>query len=264
VSTPQSRTPALATTTCVVVDDFLSESDCDAVGDWATRTNYRRVNAHGAIDRSWDIASGSPLRSTEDFYSLAAGAPALERAIVYPTGRPVDRFIAAVDATVAAMAPTVGPAGPDGWREYSVTAWIYPPGTGLGLHADGAGVYTGAYVYFLCRQWRPHWGGLLLVMDPGSNVAIDRRRRETGELAVYERHWLHASGVDEAAMENGLARCILPKRNRIVFIAPDAYHMVTQVLPECGDTPRMSLGGFFRRGAWPQPAPGRTGEDRKG
>ena len=45
----------------------------------------------------------------------------------------------------------------------------------LSLHDDGAGVYTGAYVYFMSPVWKPHWGGLLMVLEDEANAAIGRR-----------------------------------------------------------------------------------------
>jgi len=33
----------------------------------------------------------------------------------------------------------------------------------------------------------------------------------------------------------------------MVYIANDAYHMVTQVTPSAGDHTRISLAGFFNR-----------------
>ena len=64
----------------------------------------------------------------------------------------------------------------------------------------------------------------------------------------YKEKWLNESEHNEYAMETGFARTIFPKRNRIVFIAPDAYHLVTKILPNAGDNVRMSLAGFFARG----------------
>ena len=45
----------------------------------------------------------------------------------------------------------------------------------------------------------------------------------------------------------GLAQCIFPKRNRIVFIHPEAYHLVTKINSDAGDNARMSLAGFFEK-----------------
>ncbi len=68
------------------------------------------------------------------------------------------------------------------------------------------------------------------------------------------RRWLHASPRDDAAFERGIGHCILPKRNRPILPAPDAFHLVTKALPECGENVRVSLGGFFIRDGWGDPA----------
>ncbi len=129
-----------------------------------------------------------------------------------------------------------------------MTAWIYPHGTGLSMHDDGSGVYTGAYAYFLNPQWRPHWGGLLLMMEDEGNRAVQEYRGKTQDANdFYKRKWLHANATDDLIMEHGFAKCIFPKRNRIVFIANDAYHMVTRVNEQSGDNVRMSLAGFFKQ-----------------
>ena len=95
----------------------------------------------------------------------------------------------------------------------------------------------------------PHWGGLRIVLDDAANKAIAKRKSESEGQALHAAKWLHPSGHDEIALEHGLGRCIFPKKNRIVSIAPDAQHLVTRVLPESGDNARMSLVGFFHRRA---------------
>ena len=130
------------------------------------------------------------------------------------------------------------------WTHLMATAWIYPHGTGLAMHED-AGIYTGAYVYFLNPTWRPHWGGLLLLVDPEANQRVREYREHTEAMEFYKRKWLHVDRTDELFMDHGLARCIFPKRNRIVFIAPHAHHMVTRVNEQSGDNLRMSIAGFY-------------------
>jgi Rps23 Pro-64 3,4-dihydroxylase Tpa1-like proline 4-hydroxylase len=133
------------------------------------------------------------------------------------------------------------------WEHFSVTGWMYPPGTGLSMHDDGSGVYSGAYVYFMNPVWRPHWGGLLVVMDEEANKKVFEYRSNVDEIDYYKRKWLHANPLDDMLMDNGLSQCIFPKRNRIVFMANDAYHMVTRVNEQVGDNLRMSLAGFFNK-----------------
>jgi Rps23 Pro-64 3,4-dihydroxylase Tpa1-like proline 4-hydroxylase len=115
------------------------------------------------------------------------------------------------------------------------------------MHDDGSGVYSGAYVYFMNPEWRLHWGGLLLLMEGEGNRLLYEHRAEVDQIDFYRRKWLHMNQMDALLMEHGFARCIFPKRNRIVFIANNAYHMVTRVNEAAGDHLRMSIAGFYNR-----------------
>jgi Rps23 Pro-64 3,4-dihydroxylase Tpa1-like proline 4-hydroxylase len=86
---------------------------------------------------------------------------------------------------------------------------MYPHGTSLSVDAGkGAG-----YVYSLENTWKMHWGGLLLLAD----------------------------GDQE------LTKSIMPKKNRMVFIASGAYRMITRINEQSGDNVRRTLAGFFHR-----------------
>jgi hypothetical protein len=170
------------------------------------------------------LGRGFTLRSEKDLIVHASHATKREGSFHYPSGTPLDRFVEAIQAALPDVAAMVG--HPEGWHHLSVTSWIYPPNAALALRDAGPGVHGGAYVYYLNPEWKPHWGGLLVVLDHQANRAT--------------------------AAERGLGRCIFPKKNRIVFLAPDAQHLVTRVLAEAGDNVRMSLNGFFHR---PAPTP---------
>ncbi|MEO8836251.1 MAG: GlcNAc-transferase family protein [Caldimonas sp.] len=241
--------PALRTAGAIVIDDFLPEAEYRELFDFVSRMDYQYINTQGTVRRVWDLSNGFPLRSDKNLFVHAPHATTREGNFHYPSGTPLDHFVDAVQAANPDVGQLVGEPRPEGWHHFSVTAWIYPPNTGLSMHDDGAGVYSGAYVYYLNPEWKPHWGGLLILLDDDANSAIARRRSEGDGQAFYAKKWLHLSGHDELATENGLGRCIFPKKNRIVFIAPDAYHLVTRVLPEAGDNVRMSLAGFFHRRA---------------
>jgi hypothetical protein len=255
----------LETPELIVYDDFLPQELCDRMYDYTTQIDYQYINTQGKVKRVWDISNGFPLRNDRTIFYYADPADKPDAPYAYPSNSPFDRFIDRVNGIMPQVDRLVSPpasaANPEGWNHYSVTSWIYPPGTGLSLHDDGAGVYTGAYVYFMSPVWRPHWGGMLVVLDPEANAAIREHKKQTDTLAFYKKKWLHTSEHDELAMSLGLGRCIMPKRNRLVFIAPDAYHMVTKVQPECGDNMRMSLAGFFHRGK--QKREGAKGKDQK-
>jgi Rps23 Pro-64 3,4-dihydroxylase Tpa1-like proline 4-hydroxylase len=146
----------------------------------------------------------------------------------------------------SAMAPVVGAEG-EAWRRLSVCPWIYRAGSALSLHQDGE-VYSGAYVYYLHRHWKIHWGGHLLVLDP------DAARRAPGvEGAPPAMHppWLDDALDEPYSGGSGIACCFFPKPNRLVLLGPQVPHLVTRVDANAGDNARVTLAGFFVR---PNPA----------
>jgi Rps23 Pro-64 3,4-dihydroxylase Tpa1-like proline 4-hydroxylase/peroxiredoxin len=230
---------------CIIFDDFLSEQSYQKLYDFVTRCDYDRINTTKST-RAWHVHDGFPLRSTINAFYYADPESKPDTAYAYPTQTPFDGFIDSLRAAQPAVGHVSGKEAQDWWH-VSVTAWLYPHGTALSLHDDGAGVYAGAYVYFLNPEWRPHWGGQLIMLDPEANRMIRKYAEEMGGMDFYKSKWLHANRMDEIAVEQGFGKCVFPKKNRIVFIANDAYHMVTRVNEQSGDNLRMSLAGFFNR-----------------
>ena len=235
----------LETPDIAVFDDFLPQDVFERLFDFVSQIDYQHINTQGKVNRVWDLSNGFPLRSERSVFFYPERAPDDGRSL-YPSGTPLDHFIENINQTLADVHHLVGRAGKD-WEHFSVSAWLYPPNTGLSMHDDGAGVYSGAYAFFLNKTWRPHWGGLLVALDHSGNAAIQNRKRDGDALQFYNQKWLHLSDHGALAMEHGVGHCILPKANRIVFIHPEAYHMVTQVAPAAGDHARMSLAGFFHK-----------------
>src|SRR5262249_27910843 len=157
----------------------------------------------GKVKRVWDVSDGFPLRSEVNLFCYAGAVKPADKGHAYPSNTPFDAFIEQTRAINPQVRHLVGAPG-DTWEHFSTTAWIYPPGTGLSMHDDGAGVYAGAYVYFASPLWRPHWGGLLMVLDDEGNRAIAEHKRTIDALAFHQKKWLHISGHDELAMECGL------------------------------------------------------------
>jgi len=228
----------------IIFDDFLPEEIYQRVSRFALGMDYEHINTKGKIRRASHIHDGFPLRSLLDLIYFADDDHKPAQGYVYPTNDALDQFTEHVLAIQPAVEPIVGRKGTGGWELFSVTGWIYPPGTGLTMHTDGHG-YSGAFVYFLSPTWRTHWGGLLLLGDDEMNRAVHAYRDQQDEDDFYARKWLNRNHTDELMMEHGFARCVFPKRNRIVFIHNEAYHMVTRVNEAAGDNPRMSLAGFF-------------------
>jgi Rps23 Pro-64 3,4-dihydroxylase Tpa1-like proline 4-hydroxylase len=228
----------------MIFDDFLPEDVYQRLQNYALTTDYEYINTKGKIARAWHVHDGFPLRSALNAFYHAKGTEQPKGDHVYPTKTDMDVFIDHLLAAQPHVERLTGKEG-SGWGHVSATAWIYPQGTGLSMHDDGAGVYSGAYVYFLNPVWKPHWGGLLLMMEDEANQQIYTHRKTLDQVDYYKRNWLHANNLDAMLMETGFAKCIFPKRNRMVFIANDAYHMVTRVNEAAGDNNRMSIAGFF-------------------
>ncbi len=233
---------------CIIYDDFLAEEDYQKLYQHCVMLDYKRINTEGTTSRVWDLSNGFPLRSEKSIYYYADQITKPNASWSYPTNSPFDLFVDQINRMLPNIENLVGSTGGTaGWNHFSVNSWIYPQNTGLSLHDDGSGVYTGAYVYFLSPKWKPHWGGLLIMLGEEANQAIQQHKKESDTYQFHRKKWLHLSELDRIAMETGPAHCIFPKRNRMVFIANDAYHMVTQVTPSAGDHARISLAGFFNR-----------------
>ena len=231
----------------VIFDDFLPEDVYNAVNAFALTSDYERINTSGKSVRAWHVHDGFPLRTSKNVFYYAQQMEHPNRAEhAYPSNTPIDKFIEQVLVAQPQVEHIIGAQTRD-WEHFSVTGWMYPHGTGLSMHDDGSGVYAGAYVYFLNPTWRPHWGGLLLLADEEANRRVHEYRAKVDQMDYYQRKWLHANPLDEMLVEQGFAQCVFPKRNRMVFIANDAYHMVTRVNEQSGDNLRMSLAGFFNR-----------------
>jgi hypothetical protein len=228
----------------VVIDNFLPEAMYRSLHQHMLRADYHYINT-SKVSRAWHIHDGFPLGSDESaFYYADPSIRPIEGGLNYPSKTVFDPFIESILATQPDVQHITGQKARDWWH-FSVTGWLYPPGTGLSLHEDGSGVYSGAYVYFLNPEWKPHWGGHLLLMNERSNEKMRQYQSDNDKSDVYRAKWMHANRTDELIMDEGLAHCVFPKGNRIVFIASDAYHMVTKVNEQAGDNVRMSLAGFF-------------------
>jgi Rps23 Pro-64 3,4-dihydroxylase Tpa1-like proline 4-hydroxylase/peroxiredoxin/GT2 family glycosyltransferase len=227
----------------LVMDNFLPEDAYERLLHYVQRLDYKYINTN-KISRAWHIHDGFPLRSEMNAFYYPDEKEKPKDIMAYPTYTLMDSFFNQTIAVENHNRHIIGEPKKD-WQHMSATVWLYPHGTGLSAHDDGAGVYSGAYVYFLNPVWKPHWGGQLLLLDEQANQRIKQYKAQGDSSEIYHGNWLHANRIDELLMEEGFAQCIFPKRNRIVFIANDAYHMVTRVNEQSGDNARMSVAGFF-------------------
>jgi hypothetical protein len=232
----------------VVFDDFLPEDVYQKLYHYACTADYEHINTTGKIQRVWRIRDGFPLRSQFNLFHFIheSKRPSPKPDWAYPTNTALDNFAERLSKLSTDATSVIGQRGKD-WDRYSVTSWIYPRDTALSLHDDGSGVYSGAFTYFLNPHWDIHWGGLLMFIDPRASKALQDFKTPRNVHDYYKKKWLDSSDENAFVWEPGLAQCIFPKRNRIVFIHPESYHFVTKVTADAGENARMSFAGFFMK-----------------
>lgn len=232
----------------IVFDDFLPEDVYQKLYHYACTADYEHINTTGKIQRVWRLRDGFPLRSQFTLFDFVdeSKRPFPKPDWAYPTSTALDSFAERLNHLSTEAASVIGKRVKD-WDRYSVTSWIYPRETALSLHDDGSGVYSGAFTYFLNPHWDIHWGGLLMFIDPRASKALQNFKTPRNVHDYYKKKWLDSSDENAFVWEPGLAQCIFPKRNRIVFIHPESYHFVTKVTADAGENARMSFAGFFMK-----------------
>jgi hypothetical protein len=211
-----------------VYDDLLPPADFDALLHHATSDNYAIVHRQG-WQKAWRLGDGLPLHGSTTYYRPDPSLYAEHEQPRYPTQTPLDRFIESMNDVAGDAADVLGE-----WNGVTVGPWVYPLGAGLSLHRN-APAYAGSYAFFVHPDWNFHWGGQLLVLD--------RRTGDGGEAGAS--HWLFDERESRAGMDPGLGLCILPKPNRLVFIAASAFQMITRVDVNAGNHPHVTVAGFF-------------------
>jgi len=219
-----------------IYDNFLSQAEFAALGSYANSSEYRHVHNEG-VRKVWRLHDGSPLQGETTFLGADLAPGRLSAAYAQ---KPIHRFLARLNDTVDVNARLVGERS-SGWKRVSAAPWVYPAGTALSLHADN-GRYSGSYTFFVHPRWGLHWGGYLLILNP-SKYFEQQAMPDTNGFG----HWWLSDDMETDAFEDpGVAVAILPRPNRLVLIAPHAYHMVTRVDANAGQNPRVSIAGFFQ------------------
>lgn len=123
------------------------------------------------------------------------------------------------------------------WTHIAFTCSLYPPGCGLGWHADKG--HSAAFIYYVHPNWRDSWGGELMLEQPsveGDAVADD---------AAADHCDIYGS-ISQALKEgSGEGRYLAPSPNRLVAFRSGIRHMVKKVDPAAGEAFRAAISGFF-------------------
>lgn len=208
--------PTLLTDKVAVFDDVFDPDYAAVLLHWIASAEFQSVHNTGSgVTKAWRTNDGGPLVGTRATMpeSLVPGPLVLGQFCALIQSARDHEPLRAVVAEHAGV---------------TFCPWVYPPGSALSLHADAQGG-AGSYIYFAHPEWRPHWGGMLCVLD--------RDTPSCGDL----NPWLDDREEARRALSPGHGVFIYPKPNRLVFMAADALHFVTKV----EQTNRISIAGFF-------------------
>jgi hypothetical protein len=224
-----------------VFDDVLSPEQFRSYWDYCQRETYQSVHAHGRVE-GFRLDDGDPLAGRLVAWpsvsldglippGLDLGKAALK---FYPTGQAIDAVLEAIKAHAPLVSHLVGVEGKD-WAGIKASPSIMPRGSGVSWHQD-SGPYSGAVIFYAHPEWNVLWGGELLVADISTKCIKERRERV---------HRFENRAENEEMMRVGMGRFVMPRPNRLVFVAPGMRHQVAKVTPAAGNHPRVALAGFF-------------------
>lgn len=217
----------------MVWDNFLTEDQHRAVYDYIREIDLEFVHTRKKIP-AFKITDGNPLW----------GDPILSHPYekntlypVFPTGKKVDIVFEEVIKVSENNKQLVGERNKD-WSYFFGRPYVYHAGTGLGWHTDGKYGAPGAFVYYAHPEWRPEWGGELLVSSPET-------KPKDHESETMTSNWGNPSH-NALIMEHSIGHYVLPKPNRLVMMSGGFYHAIKKVDPSAGDNLRMTVQGFFQ------------------
>ncbi|WP_437733207.1 hypothetical protein [Sorangium sp. So ce1335] len=229
-----------------IFDDVLPQDQFAELWTFCQNEVYASVH-DGGRQPVWRIGDGEPLKGTTFAWpsvpidGLIPPGIDLSKAPLkfYPTRTPVDSLLKAAKARCATVENLIGKEG-HAWAGITASPFVYPVGTGVSWHHD-AGPYSGAMIYYAHPEWNVLWGGELLVADRPSGTT-----EPANVLATPSRlHTFDNRHENDALFCPGMGRFVMPKPNRLVFLAGGTPHMISKVMPAAGNHVRVSIAGFF-------------------
>lgn len=224
----------------VVLDDVFSQG--------TVRETYERLLeldmvpiGFGTLSRGrsvWRLHDGAPLQST-----TAASLPAVAGPHAEP-GSVLGRIAMALRDAAIHAEHLVGRPAID-WRSLALSSFVYRAGDSASLHVDGMRRFTGSVIAYFSPEWKPQWGGHLLVFGRDTRLAWGAHDGETAMQAhVPAPNALLGPGI---VASHYCPVCIIPVPGRVVFLGSDVPHMVTELSARAGEALRVTASGFFAR-----------------
>jgi 2OG-Fe(II) oxygenase superfamily/Phosphopantetheine attachment site len=200
-----------------VIDDFLPLDQFNSLRMTMCDAKYELIDS---VVNS--VLDGAAYRSSGRMLTYDA----------HPTAGALGAAFGSILRAVRDAPEVFGQAGED-WSILSFAFWQYPVGTRLGWHNDAGERRSGEFILYLHDEWKPSWGGELVLLD-----------HDTDALTFEE-------GADPFALvEAAVARArtqltaIVPRSNRLVLVRAGTAHYINRVDTAAGDARRCSLTGF--------------------
>jgi Rps23 Pro-64 3,4-dihydroxylase Tpa1-like proline 4-hydroxylase len=146
------------------------------------------------------------------------------------------RFLTTIFKKAPRFSKWIGVEGRD-WASLAATAFLYPPGTGVGWHNDG--IRVGAIVYYAHPYWDPNWGGELMLSE------IPPRRKAKRKMLFENVNPRVDISREMVEHTNGIFTAVSPRPNRLVLIRGGVPHRIKPVEIGAGLNMRASISGFF-------------------
>ena len=196
------------------VDDLLDADDFKSIVDFAAASTFVPAD-----ERNKELIWAQNNRSAPamahnmmwpEFAVHRRFMAAVPNVGLYPAGSPLDAALKAI-REISLDTGIAGRVGTD-WVGIISTVFKYERSAGLIFHKDATG-YSGAFTYYLNREWDADWGGHLLF------TRDDPRKLSNGEF-------------------------LTPQPNRLVLMQAGVPHSISTVGAPDGVS-RLALSGFF-------------------
>lgn len=212
----------LQTNKCLVVDEFLPEALHAEVWRALAYHTWNPGSIVGNWSRTWDVDGPLPYSTDAILHSKAKKDK--------PT---VNSAVGDHMAFVAGKAKEWGIEGLiKPWDDLRLHSQMMLRGTKLYCHPDKHS--CGSFTWYAHQVWRSHWGGELFLPD----VPL---YSNAGGLENFQfgRDW------EDKHLANGTGTYVAPMPNRMILVAPGAYHGVNRVDVDAGDALRVVVVGFL-------------------
>jgi len=188
----------------IVYDNFLSDEIFKELQHEARTHDYVLV-PHGD-DNAYKLNTGDIYKTTRKYWSDD------------PKGKFTKWFESIINLN------------PVPCEKFSLMTHAYKAGAEIDWHMDYSSLAS--YSFYLHNEWKPQWGGNLLVSD--YNETIDTQGNNG---TVFDNN--------PSVSNPGYGSWYAPKPNRLVIIKK-VFHKVERVDQAAGNNVRLSFTGFFK------------------